>query len=233
VIFDELFSSYKIERAVIQELRKAMGRKIVTLDANARCNTRVHDTFNSIFESEQFARMKNIDISTSGNKPLGLVIEINLPTNQGYISDVVPNFLASHIKNWRTELIGSFMTRVNDDLVFTANEINTAIEAAMENNTFTITCSTDIISPPSHAKGTIDILQIQLDQINTHLWPYTLKMANDTHNQASPAGIRLHSSNTLLREQQSAQDSTTHIWWLSSLIVEQQACIGQINSNVG
>ena len=74
-----------------------------------------------IFESEQFARIKNIDISTSGNKPLGLVIEIDLPTNQGYISDVVTNSLASHIKNWRTELIGSFMTRVNDDLVFTAN----------------------------------------------------------------------------------------------------------------
>jgi len=123
VIFDELYSLYKVEPPVVQELRKAMEREMATLKANARCNPGVHDTFDIISESEQFARIKTVDISTSGDKSLGLVIEINLPMNRGYISDVVPNYLASHIKNWRTELIGSFVTRVNDNLVFTASKI--------------------------------------------------------------------------------------------------------------
>jgi len=59
------------------------------------------------------------------------------------------------------------VTRVDDNLVFTVDEINTAIRAAMEKDTFTITCSTDILSPPSHVKGTIAIPQIQLDQLRS------------------------------------------------------------------
>jgi len=51
VIFDELFSSYKVEPPVVQELRKAMGREIATLDANARCNTGVHDRVKILQES--------------------------------------------------------------------------------------------------------------------------------------------------------------------------------------
>ena len=70
VIFDELFSSYKVAPPVVQELRKAMGREIDTLDANARRNTGVHDTFDIISENEQFARIKTVDITTSGDKPL-------------------------------------------------------------------------------------------------------------------------------------------------------------------
>jgi len=71
VIFDELFSSYKVEPPVVQELREAMGREIATLEANARRNTGVYDTFNIISKSEQFVRIKTVDISTSGDKSLG------------------------------------------------------------------------------------------------------------------------------------------------------------------
>ena len=37
----------------------------------------------------------------------------------------------------------------------------------MEKETFTITCSTDILSPPSHVKGMIAIPQIQLNQLQS------------------------------------------------------------------
>ena len=37
----------------------------------------------------------------------------------------------------------------------------------MENDTLTITCSTDILNPPSHVRGTVAIPQIQLNQLHS------------------------------------------------------------------
>jgi len=81
VIFDELFSSYKVIPPVVQELRKAMGRESTTLDASTRRSTGVQDTFDIISENEQFAKVKSIDISPSGDKAIGLIIETDLATN--------------------------------------------------------------------------------------------------------------------------------------------------------
>jgi len=81
VIFDELFSSYKVIPPVVQELRKAMGRESTTLDASARRRTGVHDTFDIITENDQFAKVRSIEISPSGNKAIGLAIETDLAMN--------------------------------------------------------------------------------------------------------------------------------------------------------
>ena len=165
VQFDELFSSYKTEPPIVQELRRAMGRD-TTLDSDARRDTGISDNFDIISESEQFAKIRCINITPSGTSPLGIILETDLRTNRGYISDVLPKSLLSSTKNWRTELIGSFVTRVNDELVFTKQEISDAIESALSSDkAFHMTVSTDILETPMTEKKQKAIPQIQLDQL--------------------------------------------------------------------
>ena len=98
---------------IVQELQRAMGRD-TTLDSDTRRDTGISDNFNIISENEQFAKIRRISITQSGTSPLRIIFETDLHTNRGYISDVL-----SSTENLRTELIGSFVTRVNDELVFT------------------------------------------------------------------------------------------------------------------
>jgi len=122
VQFHELFSSYKTEPPIVQELRRAMGRETM-LDSNTRRDTGISDNFYIISENEQFAKIRCISVTPSGTRPLGIILETDLQTKRGYIFDVLPKSLMSSTKNWRTELIGSFITRVDDELVFTKQEI--------------------------------------------------------------------------------------------------------------
>ena len=142
-----------------------MGRD-TTLDSDARRDTGISDNFDIISLSEQFAKMRCISITPSGTRPLGIILETDLHTNRGYISDILPKSLLSSTKNWLTELIGSIVTRVNDELVFTKQEISDAIESALSSDIkFQITVSTDILETPMAQKGQKAIPQIQLDQL--------------------------------------------------------------------
>jgi len=117
--------------------------------------------FYIISESEQFVKIRCISITPAGTRPLGIILEMDLQTNRGYISDVLPKLLMSSTKNWRTELIGSFITRVNDKLVFTRQEIMDAITIALSSDIkFQITISTDILNTPMAQKGQKAIPQI-------------------------------------------------------------------------
>ena len=165
VIFDELFSSWKTVPPVVQDLRRALGREDQVLDATSRRPTGVQFDLDIVTENEQFAKIRQIVITPSGDRPLGLTIVTDIATNRGYISDVLHSSLITYIKNWRTELIGSFITRINDEIVFTKTEIIDAISRTMENNSpFSITISTDMLDPLPKSKQ-VSIPRIQLDQL--------------------------------------------------------------------
>lgn len=165
VVFDELFSSWKTVPPVVQDLRRAMGREEQVLDACARRQTGVQFDLDIVTENEQFAKIREIIIIPSGDRPLGIKVEIDVATNRGYISDVLPGSLITNVRNWRIEVIGSFITRVNDDIVFTKETINEELSRAMDDQeTFTITIATDMLDPLPKAKQ-LPIPRLQLDQL--------------------------------------------------------------------
>jgi len=66
------------------------------------------------------------------------------------------------MKNWRTELIGSFITRVKEELVFTKADIIDAILVTMEDQSpFTLTISTDMLDPIPRQPKKLSIPRIQ------------------------------------------------------------------------
>jgi len=155
------------------------------LDSDARRDTGIRDNFDIISESEQFAKIQCISITPAGTRPLRIILEMDLQTNRGYISDILPKSLISSTKNWRTELIGSFITRVNNELVFTKREITDAITIVLSSDIeFQITVSTDILDTPMAQKGQKAIPQIQLDQLRCIASNLLSYEAGGNHNTA-------------------------------------------------
>ena len=149
IIFDELFLSWTTIPPVVHDLRRAMGREEQVLDPSSRRQTGVQfDLDIVVTENEQFAKIRQIDIVPSGGRALGLTVDTDQVTNRGYISNVLHGSLITCTKNWHIELIGSFITRVNEEIVLTKEDMIEAIRVAMEDQSpFTLTISTDMLNP--------------------------------------------------------------------------------------
>ena len=149
VIFDELFSSWTTIPPVVHDLCRAMGREEQVLDPSLRKPTGVQFDLDIVTENEQFVKIRRIDIVPSDNRALHLTVERDQVTNRGYISDVLQGSLITYTKNWRTELVGSFITRVNEEIDFTKEDIIEARCITMEDqqSPFTLTISTDMLDP--------------------------------------------------------------------------------------
>ena len=165
-VFDELFTSVKSLPPVAISLRRALGREDF-VDAAARRPVGVIN-FDILSDQEQFARIDKYTLYPNGAMPHGFVIETDLATNRGYITDTTKNSLARTIKRWRINVIGSYVTRINDTIVFTKEAIIDGLDEALQSNEpFSITFSRETLDPLPKSRLGKSIPRLQLDQIRS------------------------------------------------------------------
>ena len=166
VVFDELFTSMKNIPPVAISLRRALGRNDF-VDNAARRPVGVLN-FDILSDQEQFARIETYVLHPNGAMAHGFVIETDRPTNRGYITDTLPTSLARTVNRWRTNIIGSYVTRINDDIVFTKEAIIDGLEEVMKTNEpFSMTFSCETLDPLPKLRLGKSIPRLQLDQIRS------------------------------------------------------------------
>ena len=182
--FNESFDSLaKLPPAGIA-LRRALGRDI-TLDPSARRPLECTEMLDVLANNEQFAHVFSYELqpdqSTHNNH--GLVLLCDEETRRAYISDVLPHSISRRVKNWRRVLIGNFVTRVGNTIVFSKDDAESALHEACDAGVpFEVTVCTDNLDPLPTKRIQHAIPRIHMDQlqfVTSILHDVTAKLGED------------------------------------------------------
>lgn len=170
-VFDETFSSYPDDKLppVAIALRRALGLSI-PISVQARHPIKSVPDLDILFNHDDFPSVIKLSFDPTRTSFVGLVLQHDVVSGRGYVTDVLPKSLAASIKNWNSVLIGAFVIQVSDDIVFTVKDIEDALSRAVERSApFDVWFSSDIDDPVPPIEASTVTAKLSKDQLrNIH-----------------------------------------------------------------